>query len=262
MKRILYIISGLILLFLMGACRKVINVDLNSASPKYVIEADITNGIGPNLVKITRTKNFSDDNTFPGVSGAVITISDNAGNATILTEVSPGYYNTSGITGVPGRTYFLSIKINNETFNASSIMPAPVNFDTLYVENFTQLKDTTKIANAVFLDPAGVKNYYRHVMYINNKYVKELFVNNDDLNDGNLINMSIFSGGDDKIQKGDSVKIEMQCIDEYVYKYFSTLSQTISQNSAAPTNPVNNIQGALGYFSAHTIQVRKLKVNI
>lgn len=89
--------------------------------------------------------------------------------------------------------------------------------------------------------------------------MKDVFISNDELSDGKEVGQAIFSNGDNAIKRGDSVRVEMQCIDEYVYKYFFTLTQTISQNSAAPTNPVNNIQGALGYFSAHSVQVKRTK---
>lgn len=259
MQKHIILITALIFLLGSTACTKVIDIDLNSASPKYVIEGAVTNAAGPYQVKITQTKNFSDNNTFAGVSGAQVTISDNAGNTSLLTEGTPGYYSTSGITGVPGRTYYLTVNVGNETFSAASTMPAQVPFDTLYIEKYTDFGDTLTTATVSYRDPASVKNYYRHVMYINNKYVKEVFISKDELNDGKAVEQTLFSNGDNKIKPGDSVRIEMQCIDEYVYKYFFTLIQTTSQSSAAPTNPVNNIQGALGYFSAHPVQVKRTK---
>lgn len=259
MQKNITLITALVFLIGSTACRKVITVDLNPASSKYVIEGAVTNASGPCRIKITQTKNFSGNNTFAGVSGALVTISDNAGNTSLLSEGTPGNYSTAAITGVPGRTYYLSVKIANESFNAVSTMPAPVLFDTLYVESLTGPGDTLRTATIGYRDPAGTKNYYRHVMYINNAYVKEIFIGNDELTDGNEVAQTIFSNGDHEIKRGDSVKVEMQCIDEHVYKYFFTLIQTTGQSSAAPTNPVNNIPGALGYFSAHSVQVKRTK---
>jgi len=53
----------------------------------------------------------------------------------------------------------------------------------------------------------------------------------------------------------------MQCIDKNVYEYWYSLDQssTGSSQSAAPGNPVSNMQGgALGYFSANTLQSRSV----
>ncbi len=42
------------------SCTKVININLNDASPKIVIEGNVTNVAGPYQVQITQTVNFSD----------------------------------------------------------------------------------------------------------------------------------------------------------------------------------------------------------
>jgi len=50
----------------------------------------------------------------------------------------------------------------------------------------------------------------------------------------------------------------MQCVDKKVFTYWYSLSQQGGNgfaNSATPSNPTSNISnGALGYFSAHTVQ--------
>jgi hypothetical protein len=57
----------------------------------------------------------------------------------------------------------------------------------------------------------------------------------------------------------------MYCIDRNIYNYFFSLLQVSAGNggfqTASPDNPVTNITGgALGYFSAHTINLEKLIV--
>lgn len=52
----------------------------------------------------------------------------------------------------------------------------------------------------------------------------------------------------------------MQCVDKAVNLYFVSMSQTNGE-SATPANPVSNIAGgALGYFSAYTKQIKKVKI--
>ncbi|WP_374459435.1 hypothetical protein [Chryseobacterium taeanense] len=50
----------------------------------------------------------------------------------------------------------------------------------------------------------------------------------------------------------------MQCIDESVYTFYSALleiSDTGTGGGITPANPPSNISnGALGYFSAHTVR--------
>ena len=77
-----------ILIFLMIAacsgiflsCQKVIDVDLNSSSPHIVIEGYISDQPGPYWVRISQTVNYNQPNTFPPVSGATVTLSDNIGS--------------------------------------------------------------------------------------------------------------------------------------------------------------------------------------
>lgn len=77
MKKILAIAPLLLITVFFTACEKVINVDLNNAAKKYVIEGIITDQPGSAVIKITQTKDFDEDNNFPGVSGALVTINDN-----------------------------------------------------------------------------------------------------------------------------------------------------------------------------------------
>jgi len=245
----------------LSSCEKVINVDLNDSDPKYVIEGNVTNAAGPYTVRITQSKNFSEDNTYPGVSGAVVTISDDAGNTELLQYKGNGNYETSTLTGVEGRTYQLKVEVAGQSFSAKSYLPPLVNFDSLYMQILSTAGDSLKMVYAQFKDVGGIANYYRHVMYVNGEKFKGIYISDDPYSDGQIIRRPLpYFGADEDLMPGDSVEVEMQCIDAGVYQYFYTLDQTISQNSATPANPQSNISGgALGYFSAHTVQ-RKLLI--
>ena len=247
---------------LFTSCEKVIDVDLNSAASKYVIEGAITNAVGLNTVRITKTKNFDEDNNYEGVTGASVIISDNAGNSETLAMTSPGIYQTSVLTGVPGRTYYLNIGINGETFSSVSVMPYPVNMDSVFIFDFTDFGDTIKIINAVYTDPAGIPNYYKHNLVVNGKRIESINISDDQASDGSISNRGLFyRENGEGLKSGDSLTVEMLCIEKPVHFYFFSLNQTISQSAAAPANPVSNVTGgALGYFSAHTFQQKSLVV--
>jgi hypothetical protein len=252
----------LLTLTLFASCQKVINIDLNSASPKYVIEGGVTNSSEPCRIKITKTRNFSDNNSFEGIENATVTVSDNAGNEANLSYTKDGIYETTAIPGVPGRTYNLTVKLGNETFSSTSQMPYPVNMDTLYSYDFIGFGDTIKMANLEYNDPAGVKNYYRFILTLNHVEKEAIYIGDDEFNDGKRGSAYInYFNGEETIKANDSVGIEMQCIDAGVYNFFFTLDQTISQSAAAPTNPISNISGgALGYFSAYTVQRKRIQM--
>src|SRR5580698_1411472 len=100
-------------------CQKVINIDLNSASPAIVIVGNINDQPGPYTVTLSQTVNFSQPNTFPAVSGAFISIADNTGFIDTLFETSvPGTYNTKKIMGMPGRTYTLKVIAGGQTYTS------------------------------------------------------------------------------------------------------------------------------------------------
>ncbi|MEI9809918.1 MAG: DUF4249 domain-containing protein [Bacteroidota bacterium] len=265
-------LSGMILFIFLSlvltSCEKVITLDLNEAEKKYVIEAVITDQPSTAKVLLTQTKNFDEDNIFPGVTGATVTISESGGATTALVESSPGVYINPLLTGISGRTYDLSVNINGQVFTSSCIMPQKVNLDTIFASNEFLFTDTRKIVNVEYKDPAGRGNNYRFVQYVNNYKQEEIFVQNDDYTDGRNVNTKLFFFAEDDdtvstINSLDKVRIEMLCIDQPVYKYWFSLARSSvgGNQQATPSNPVSNIKGgALGYFSAHTLQTKEIVV--
>ena len=260
-------LCGGLLLFFFSSCVKVIDINLNTAAKKYVIQGIITNKLGDCKVQISQTVNFNDANNFPPVSGAVVTIKDNNNSPVTLSETVAGNYQTAAIKGTPGHTYFLSVTIAGQVFTAKSQMPPQVNLDSVYVNDLNIFGSTSKRANVVFNDPAGKGEAYRFIQYKNRVENKTIFVINDDYSDGriNYLQLIDFENNTSKneIHSGDTVKVDMQCIDAAVYKYWFSLAtgSTGSSQNASPGNPVTNIiGGALGYFSAHTTQSKSVIV--
>jgi Domain of unknown function (DUF4249) len=253
---------------LLTSCEKVIDLDLNTAEKKYVIEGFITDQPGTSIVRISQTKNFDEDNTFIGISGATITVRENGGAATPFSETSPGAYEASALVGTSGKEYTLSVNVGGKFFSATSTMPQKINLDSIYITDELIFTDTRKIVNAVIEDPAGLGNNYRFVQYVNNIKENQVLIRNDEYSDGRRIVNKLFYFAEDedstrKIETGDEVKIDMQCIDRNIYKYWFSLDRSATGGSgqATPSNPVSNIQGgALGYFSAHTLQTKTMVV--
>jgi hypothetical protein len=269
MPRLFYLFPALISCFaFLSSCEKVIDLDLNEAEKKYVIEAVITDEPGTAKVLISQTKNFDEDNSFPGVTGATVTITEAGGAATPLTAASPGVYEAPALVGTSGKTYTLSVSVGGQLFSAVSVMPQKVNMDTIFVTDELLFTDTRKIVNAVFDDPPGLGNNYRFVQYVNGKKEDQVLIRNDEYSDGRHVVNKLFYFSDDddddtNIKSGDQVTIDMLCIDRNIYKYWFSLDRSATGGSgqATPSNPVTNLQGgALGYFSAHTLQTKTLVV--
>jgi len=255
----------LIPIFLAG-CQKVISINLNSTEKKYIVSGRITDQPGECQVSITQSKDFSENNQFPGVSGATVTI-ESDGVVTTLPETTAGIYSDASFTGQPGRTYSLKIQVGGETFSSTSTMPQPVNLDSIYVS--TARLSNTKYVTVIYKDPLNIANYYHFIQYINGKKEPTIFVSDDEFTDGQTVKSQLEYNNDTDdttrdIKKGDSVSIDMICNDAAVYKFWYSLSNgaTGANESASPANPVSNISGgAVGYFSAQTIQRKSVLVN-
>ncbi|MFL5809960.1 MAG: DUF4249 domain-containing protein [Flavisolibacter sp.] len=244
------------------SCKKVIDLNLQESEKKYVVEGVITNEPGVCKVHLSQTIGFDEDNIFPGVSGAIVKVKDNGVEFTLM-ETQTGTYQTNLVNGTPGHTYQLSVSVAGQVFTATCTMPQPVLMDTLYISRgpFGQFK----FATVGYTDPAGVDNGYRFVQYVNGLKDPTIFWEDDEFTDGQYVLNLLDTGVDKKddphnINSGDVVTLEMLCVDEAVLRYWYTLQFSGgdgSSNTAAPSNPLTNIQGgALGYFSAHTIDRR------
>jgi hypothetical protein len=253
----------------LASCTKVIDLNLGNDTGKLVIEGNITNITGTQTIKLSRNVSVSTTNTYPAVSGATVAISDQAGNKYPFTEGPLGTYTISSLAGIAGNTYTMAVLTNSKTYTASSVMPATVALDSLTSKDSEiNTSKHKKVITVHYQDPAGITNQYRFVVWINNVEVKSVYAFNDDFNDGRYVSLDlqVRDSGDSNfgIYAGDTVTVEMQCLDKPIYTYWYSLMQQGSNNpggGVTPADPPTNISPtALGYFSAHTTQVKTIVV--
>jgi hypothetical protein len=259
-----YYISALLLVLITASCTKVIDLKLRNNTGQLVIEANITNITGSQYVKLSQNVAFTSTNSYPAVSGATVAVSDDKGNNYQFTEGPTGTYSYSPMVGIPGRTYTLSVLSNVKNYTASSTMPQVVILDSITAKNseFNSSKHRKEITIHL-QDPAGISNQYRLIMYVNGAQVKSIFAFNDSFTDGRYVNIDLRQQDID-IYSGDTVTVEMQCVDKPMYTYWFTLMQQQGNNpggGVTPSNPPTNITPiCLGYFSAHTTQSKTIVV--
>lgn len=259
--KILLFIS-LILLF--ASCEKIISVNIDNVKKKYVIEGQITDNTNSARVNLSQTIDITDSNKFIGMETAEITISENNTPPVRLNHSGGGIYRAN-MTGVPGRTYRLTVKVDGQSFTSTSTMPRKVKLDTLYVTERVLVGKMRKLATVEFTDPPGLGNAYRFVQYIDGRKENTIFVMNDNLLDGRKViyDLMIFGDADYTLKSEDQLRVEMRCIDMPAYQFWYSLTQAaMGQNqSASPGNPISNIQGgAIGYFSAQTFEAKSMAV--
>ncbi|SIS63513.1 DUF4249 domain-containing protein [Chryseobacterium gambrini] len=263
MKNIFLIILSL---FLVTSCEKEIDLDLEDQSGQIVIEGNITDQGGPYFVKITKSVAFTQANQYPAVTNAQVILSDNTGQTETLQYAGNGNYKTSAFVGQPGRIYTLTINAEGKQYTAQSTMPQAVSFDGLEQDSFLVAGQTSYTLLPLFTDPATLGNRYLFVYTVNSNPKKFFSEFSDNVNNGLPNQRPLLLPNDDsnandiKVVAGDVIHVEMQCIDDKVYTYYSALLQLSGSGPGGgitPANPPSNISnGALGYFSAHTVRTR------
>jgi hypothetical protein len=255
-------------LLLATSCQKVVTLDLKETAPQLIIEGNLADDGRPCTVLLSRSVSYTQTNSFPAVSGAVVTLSDDAGGLEILAETStPGQYRGRTVLGQSGRRYTLRVEAEGKPYVAVSTLPALVPFAGLRAQK-AAIGDRIQ-ALPEFTDPAGGRNYYLFRQYRNGRLNKSIYLQNDEFTDGKPNNRGLGGRNSEDIDDlvaGDSLRVEMQNVDFDTYEYFRTLNLTLQGGgmaTASPANPKTNFSGnVLGYFSAHTRRQRTILVPV
>ncbi|WP_457269149.1 DUF4249 domain-containing protein [Pedobacter sp. UYEF25] len=253
------VISIAIVLFSLASCKKIVQVDTRTAPPQIVIEGKITDGFEDQVITISKSINYDDAGQYPQLKGAEVQVADSKGNVYKFLETSAGSYHHK-MQGVSGRSYTLSIHLNDQNYFATSTMPNLVKLDSIGVitNNFFSRERINPII--YFTDPKEEANFYHFNLYINGVISKRTYASSDRLTNGNTTQMQFYYDNADNndLKAGDKIKVEMECTDKAIYNYWYALVQQSSNGpnqGATPSNPTSNISnGALGYFSANTFQ--------
>jgi len=259
--------TGLLMLivFIFTGCQKVINVDLNVAAPRLVIEGLVTDNIGPYTVTISKSGSYFNQPVLPPVSGALVIITDDAGKIDTLKESQPGIYLTSKLRGIPGRTYTLKVLSENSEYTGTSTMHSHVVIDSIKFEKsqlrgigFGGSRENTNVdINSFFKDPAE-KNFYRVKTYTNDSTrVGNYRLYDDQYTNGEEIDLRV-----GRATLGDTDRFELYSLDKQTYEYYRTLSDLLRTNplfGSTPANPNSNLSnGALGYFGAVAVSYKTI----
>ncbi len=264
-KVILVVLSAVNILI--SGCQKVINVDLNEAAPKIVIEGLVTDRHGSYMLTISKSGSYFNQPVLQTVSGALAVITDNEGFADTLKESGPGIYYTQKLRGTPGRTYNLKVTSEDQTYEGSSTMMSHVNIDSLKVfKSLTQSfdfggnqNDTKYEIHCFFHDPPE-KNFYRIRVFKNDSINTENYrLYDDQYTNGEFTELRVAHAA-----VGNTYRVELLSLDKSTYGYFRTLEDLLFTNpffGSTPANPNTNLSnGALGYFGAAAISSRTIVV--
>ena len=235
LKDILHISLSLVGILAVSGCQKVINVDLNVAAPRIVIEGSVNDRRGPYTVSISKSGSYFNQPVLAPVSGAVVIITDDAGAIDSLHEQVTGVYLTSKIRGIPGRSYTLKVISEGQEYEGSSILSSHVNIDSLtLIKNDSQRifiggnnpNETHFEIHCFFKDPPE-KNFYRVKVFKNDSINTENYrLFDDQYTNGEETELRVVG----RVVSGSAYRIELESLDDKTYGYYRTLSDLLFTN--------------------------------
>lgn len=260
MKKIFYILPILTLL-LLTSCEEVVDVNLDTAPPRLVVDAslDWIKGTPGNVqtIKLTTTTGYYESEV-PVVSNAIVTVANSAGTLFTFTETTgTGEYVCNNFEPIIGETYTLTVITGNQTYTAvETLFPIPDITTVHQVNEGGFLGDETEV-RFYFMDDAGADNYYMVRFDTEILPYPDYDVFDDEFTQGNEM-FGIFS--DDDLEAGQTLGISLFSISQRYKNYMDKLLEIAGGDGGGPftTTPagvrgnlvnqtdINNY--ALGYF--------------
>jgi hypothetical protein len=312
----------LILIICVLGCTEEFDLNTHKKQPKLVVEGLITNKQGPYYVRLTKSKtdlvyvdtsDFLSDNAEP-VKNAFIVISDNIGNIDtlipspvytdcyhyILNEnheivdstletcettinINKGFYQTTKIQGIAGRTYYLKITTDdNEEYFSEAFMPEVPEIDSLGYEIKISEKDKSEfiVPKIFFIDPPDEENYYLfQLINGNNDYDFKPYLcwdfsimSDKFLKSGERIWLYVDDGASSSgldyyiyTMVHPVIKVEFSSLTQDAYNFYKALIEQFNNDGGAyspsPATPKGNISNeGLGFFRASAVSHKTLIV--
>jgi len=247
MKTTYYLLLSLTT-FLYSSCEEVIDLNLDSAGPRTVIEANLNDLSSDQTIRVSKTIAFGVSGRNTPIEDAAVVVRSSAKEEILFTYDRDGYYLAKNFVVKPGITYFLDVKSEGVNYVSQSQMPEYVAIDSLGITKEKVFNEERFYPTFTFNDPVGIKNHYLYEIAIKGSPIRFASTYNDKFNDGKYVTHEISDRTID-LELNDEVKVIRYCIDANVYQYWSDF-QSANPGGAAPGNPTSNISNnALGYFS-------------
>ncbi|WP_418604000.1 DUF4249 domain-containing protein [Hwangdonia sp.] len=258
MKQLLF---TLLINTLLLSCEDVIQVDLETAETRMVIDASLNweKGTNGNMqqIKLSLTAPFFDDN-IPPATGAIVTVTDTNNNTfNFIEDGTTGIYNNNMFIPVINGEYTLSIIYENDRYLATETLKPVTPIEFIEQKNDGGFAGDEIEIKAFYTDPKDIENFYLFEFRKPALNTINLEVYDDEFTDGNQI-FAFYS--DENLSSGDLLEIISYGISSRTYNYLNILLQQTDNESGDPfeaqpatvrgncinvTNPNNY---PLGYF--------------
>ena len=258
MKNIVYIL--LILLF--TGCEKVVDLSLNTAAPKLVVDASINWDKGTNgnqqMITLSTTTGYNQKQV-PKVFGATVFVTNSAGVVfNFIEKPNTGNYLCINFIPVINEDYTLTVSYKGETYIAKEKLMGITKIIDVEQRNDLGINRDEIGIKVNFQDPPLQDNFFliSYGTTVNSFPQFEVF--DDRFFSGN-INFGVYSDKDLKV--GDQINVSLYGISEMYFNYMKILIGVASGTSGNPfgATPFTTVRGnlinqttkdnyALGYF--------------
>jgi hypothetical protein len=257
MKKYIFLIISIIAL---AGCQDVIDVDLNEAEERLVIEAamiKLKGASGTNQrIRLTKTRGFFED-SLTIVDDAEVTVTGQGGEVFTFEHDSAGYYYTNQFQTNLLENYYLKVEVDGEIYTAEETFMPVVPIDSVSQRSNAGFSGEDIELKAFYKDPAGEENYYLFTFFVNFVDFPTTEIYDDEFTDGNTI-FALYQ--EEELMPGDDVIITNFGLSRQFYEYmnvllsqvgsiggpFQTQPAVVRGNIINETNPDNF---PYGYFS-------------
>jgi hypothetical protein len=286
---------------MIAGCTVEFDPDIRTNDELLVVEGMITNQNRTNKIKLSRSTKIGMPVGNTPVRGALVTITDENGAITTLTEDPAGTYSTDStlFRGRIGGKYSLNVKINDQNYGTDFIEMLPVPpINSLYYEKvvITAARDSNDIDEGARIyidsyDPSGKCLYFRwdyvetweyqipynvvnKICWVTERSDEILIKNTSNYSQAKVSKFPVLfiSNKSDRLKETYSILVNQYSVNEQEFSFWEKV-KNISQNvgnlyDVTPMSVQGNIlncddedETVLGYFSVSAVAEKRLFIH-
>ena len=260
-KTAIIIVTVIISLLTLSSCEDVVDVNLDTAAPKLVIDASIKWQKGTvgseQTIQLTTTTDFY-ETTIPTVTGAIVFITDsNSIQYDFNENIGTGNYICTNFNPVLNETYILTVIHDGQTYLATeNLIPAPT-IDSVNQNNEGGLTGDQIEVKFFFQDNGLIDDFYLIQFNASFSILPEYGVVNDEFFQGNQMFGLYFN---ENLEPTNDLIFTLHGISERYFNFMNVLLSVAGSGGGGPfQTPPATVRGniinqtnfdnyALGYF--------------
>lgn len=263
---------------LFWSCDEPVRLDVTQGESRVVIEGQVTNLEGQQYVKVSRSNGFYDSGKSPRITDASVMVKDDAGNEFQFVHNPRNYADSAGyylpqtlFTGEVGKTYFLTVTIGDQVYEAEDKLFRVTSIDSLAYQidddEREDPEDEGKFYEVLIFanEPQDTEDYYLFKFYRNDSlkldFDTDIYFTNDETLGENIDGVSspIY------FAPGDRARCEIFSLSRTAFVFYSDLQSLLNNDGGLFSQPpassrTNLTNGALGFFQASAIHVSEIEI--